>query len=156
MSAHDLKIRRVVTGHDAQGKAIVTIDERAPATAPRPGHQICAIWANENLPADNRDARDGATISEGSRLPNGATFRIVQHAPGAESRMHRTQTLDYCVVLQGSIVLELDDGVEVTLNVGDVLVQRGTIHKWRNRGDTPCTMAFVLLDAAPLDLPDTH
>lgn len=146
----ELTIRRVVTGHDAEQRAIVAIDEIAPSTAPRPGHQTCVIWANDKVPADNLDAADGALKAEASRLANGATFRIVRHEPGAVSRMHRTQTLDYGVVMSGSIVLELDDGAEVQLQAGDVLVQRGTIHKWTNRGNEPCTMAFVLIDAAPI------
>jgi len=146
----DLTIRRVVTGHDAEQRAIVTIDEIAPSTTPRPGHQTCVVWANNKVPADNLDVGDGARKTEASRLPNGATFRIVRHEPGALSRMHRTQTLDYCVVMSGSIALELDDGVEVQLRAGDVLVQRGTIHKWINRSSDPCTMAFVLIDAAPI------
>ncbi|MBN8607413.1 MAG: cupin domain-containing protein [Caulobacterales bacterium] len=156
MSTQALNVRRVVTGHDAQGKAIVVSDNLAQTSSPRPGHQICAVWANDGVPADNLNTRDGADIAAASRLPNGATFRIVQHAPGAESRMHRTQTLDYGVVLQGCIVLELDNSVEITLRAGDVLVQRGTIHKWINRGETPCTIAFVLLDARPLHLPSTQ
>jgi quercetin dioxygenase-like cupin family protein len=146
----DLEVRRVVTGHDARGKAVITIDEIAPTQSPRPGHQVSAIWANARIPADNGDARDGATITAASHLPNGATFRIVRHAPGATSRMHRTDTLDYGIVLAGSIVLELDDGVQTMLSAGDVLVQRGTIHQWSNPSDTPCTIAFVLIDAAPL------
>jgi quercetin dioxygenase-like cupin family protein len=64
--------------------------------------------------------------------------------------MHRTRTLDYGVVISGSLVLELDDGIEVTLNAGDVLVQRGTIHNWINRSDAPCTVAFILIDALPI------
>jgi len=153
---NELRVRRVVTGHDAAGKAIVAIDEIAQVAAPRPGHQICAVWANDKVPAGNLDPRDGAAISDVSRLPNGATFRVIQHAPGAVSRMHRTQTLDYGVILSGAIVLELDDGVEAELGAGDVLVQRGTIHRWSNRGDAPCVMAVVLLDAEPLGGDDAH
>lgn len=144
------RLRRVVTGHAADGRAVVAIDETLDADAPRPGQQVCALWANDSLPADNGDPADRRSQAAAAHLPGGATFRVVQHAPGAESRMHRTQTLDYGVVLSGSIVLELDDGVETTLSAGDVLVQRGTIHRWRNRGSEPCTIAFVLLDADPV------
>jgi quercetin dioxygenase-like cupin family protein len=147
-----LTVRRVVTGHAADGKAVVLFDETLEASTPRPGHQVCAVWGNATVPADNGDPRDGALIAPTAHLPGGATFRIVQHAPGAESRMHRTRTLDYGVVLSGAIVLELDDGLETTLTAGDLLVQRGTIHRWVNRGQEPCIMGFVLLDAAPLDL----
>lgn len=146
-----LSIRRVVTGHAADGKAVIAFDETLAANAPRPGHQVCAVWGNATVPADNGDPRDGAVIAAAARLPGGATFRIIQHAPGAESRMHRTQTLDYVVVISGEIVLEVDDGVETTLRAGDLLVQRGTIHRWSNRGDQPCTMAFVLMDARPIE-----
>lgn len=146
----DLRVRRVVTGHDSQHKAVVTADDMLPVSAPRPGHQTCAVWASGCVPADNLATSDGALAAQASRLERGVTFRIVRHEPGAASRMHRTQTQDYGVVLSGSIVLELDDGVEVTLSAGDVLVQRGTVHKWRNRGSEPCTLAFVLLDAAAL------
>lgn len=144
-----LTIRRVVTGHDSFGKAIIAADEASTVDEPRPGHLVSAIWANDATPADNFDPRDGAKLTTASRLPHGATFRIVQHAPGATSRMHRTQTLDYGVVLSGSIVLELDDGVQTTLSAGNVLVQRGTIHRWINAGSVPCTIAFVLIDALP-------
>ena len=71
----------------------------------------------------------------------------MRYEAGTSGRMHRTQSMDCAVILNGSIVLELDDGAEVTLGAGDVLVQRGTIHNWINRGTEPCTIAFVLLDA---------
>ena len=64
--------------------------------------------------------------------------------------MHRTNSLDYAVILSGSIVMELDDGAEVSLRSGDVLVQRGTVHNWINRGTEPCAIAFVLIDALPV------
>ncbi len=64
--------------------------------------------------------------------------------------MHRTSSIDYAVILSGSIVLELDDRAEVILNAGDVLVQRGTIHNWINRGTESCTIAFVLIAALPI------
>ena len=145
-----LRVRRVVTAHDGQ-KAVVTIDEVLDGASPRPGQQACVIWATDQVPADNLDPADGADKAAGSRIENGAACRVVRYEPGVSSRMHRTQTLDYGVVLSGAIVLELDDGAEVTLNAGDVLVQRGTIHKWTNRGGDPCTIAFVLIDAKPLE-----
>jgi quercetin dioxygenase-like cupin family protein len=74
----------------------------------------------------------------------------MRYAGGMTGRMHRTSSLDYGVVLGGSIVLQLEDGAEVVLEAGDVLVQRGTAHNWINRGSEPCTMAFVLIDALPL------
>jgi naringenin degradation protein FdeH len=60
--------------------------------------------------------------------------------------MHRTRTIDYALILSGEIDMLLDDS-EVHLKAGDVLIQRGTNHAWVNRGDAPCRVAFILLDA---------
>ena len=144
-----LTVRRVVTGHDAQGRAIVTADETLPVKSPRAGMEGCVVWASET-PADNLDPADGALLPMGTAAPDGALFRVVRYEAGLTGRMHRTQSLDYGVVLSGSIVLELDNGVEVTLNAGDVVVQRGTIHNWINRGAEACTIAFVLVASRPL------
>lgn len=145
-----LSVRRVVTGHNSQRKAVVASDEILDVTVRRPGQQGCVVWATECVPANNLDATDGASKTAGATLDNGAVFRVVRYEAGATGRMHRTRSLDYGVVLSGSIVLELDDGVEVALHQGDVLVQRGTIHNWINRGSEPCTIAFVLVDALPI------
>ena len=145
-----LRIRRVVTGHTPQGRAVVSIDEIVEGATPRPGQEACVVWATDRVPADNLDPRDGAQRTGSTSLDNGAIFRIVRYAAGTTGRMHRTRTLDYGVILSGSIVLVLDDGIEVTLAAGDVLVQRGTIHNWINRGGEACTIAFVLVDAAPV------
>ena len=145
-------VRRVVTGHDLQRKAVVTSDELLPVTTRRPGQEGYVVWATDCIPADNLDPAEGSSKTAGTTLPNGAIFRVVRYEPGAVGRMHRTRTLDYGVVLSGSIVLELDDGVTVALQAGDVLVQRGTIHNWINRGAEPCTIAFVLIDALPISI----
>jgi quercetin dioxygenase-like cupin family protein len=138
-----------VTGHTAQGKAVVASDATVASVPPRPGQEACVIWA-DRIPADNLDPADGARRTGTTMLANGAIFRVVRYAAGTSGRMHRTRTLDYGVLLSGSIVLLLDDDVEVKLQAGDVLVQRGTIHNWINRGSEPCTIAFVLVDAAPI------
>jgi mannose-6-phosphate isomerase-like protein (cupin superfamily) len=75
-------------------------------------------------------------------------FRILQLAPGVSPRNHRTESIDYAVVMSGEIDMELDD-TTVHLKAGDVLVQRGTIHNWVNRGTEPCVIAFVLIAAKP-------
>jgi quercetin dioxygenase-like cupin family protein len=84
------------------------------------------------------------------RTPNGTVFRVIEFSPGSAPRVHRTDSIDYAVVIAGEIDMELDDGKEVHLKAGDVLVQRGTIHNWVNRGTRPCVMAFVLIDAKPV------
>ena len=145
-----LRVRRVVTGHTPQGKAVVASDETMEGASPRPGQEACVLWATDRVPADNLDPQDGARRTGTTTLDNGAIFRIVRYAAGMTGRMHRTRTLDYGVILAGTIVLVLDDGVEVTLHAGDVLVQRGTVHNWSNRGSEACTIAFVLVDAVPV------
>jgi quercetin dioxygenase-like cupin family protein len=145
-----LKVRRVVTGHDAQRKAVVASDATLEVTVRRPGQQGCVVWATDRIPADNSDETDGAGRAAGTLLPNGAVFRVVRYEAGMTGRMHRTDSLDYAVILSGGIVMQLDGGVEVTLQAGDVLVQRGTIHNWINRGAEACTIAFVLISAQPI------
>lgn len=145
-----LRVRRVVTGHDAQRKAIVVSDETLPVSTRRPGQQGSVVWALDRIPADNLDSADGALRAVGTTLHNGVILRVLRYEAGTVGRMHRTDSLDCGVILGGSIVLELDDGVEVELYAGDTVVQRGTVHKWSNRGTGPCTIAFVLIDAAPI------
>jgi len=77
-------------------------------------------------------------------------FRIVRYQPGVTPRNHRTDSIDYAVVISGAIDMELDDGVVVQLKAGDVLVQRGTMHNWVNRGTEDCVIAFVLVSARPV------
>lgn len=151
-----LRVRRVVTGHDEQRKAIVVSDDTLPITTRRPGQEGSVVWATDKIPADNLDLIDGADGVSSTTLANGAVFRVVRYEPGRAGRMHRTRSLDYGVVMSGSIVLQLDEGAEVELHAGDVLVQRGTIHNWINRGSQPCTIAFVLIDASPVAFDDEH
>ncbi len=77
-------------------------------------------------------------------------FRVVSFGPGVTPRNHRTNSIDYAVVIAGEIDMELDDGQSVHLKAGDVLVQRGTIHNWVNKGTAPCVIAFVLVAAKPV------
>ncbi len=147
-----MKIRRVVTGHKANGKATVTIDEESKDIQSfRPGAKVWNIWSTDTLPADNMDPADGAKRISGTAKKNGSVFRVIEYAPGVMPRNHRTESIDYAVVLSGEIDMQLDDE-EVRLRAGDVLVQRGTIHNWVNRGQVPCVIAFVLIDAAPVTL----
>jgi quercetin dioxygenase-like cupin family protein len=145
-----LEIRRVVTGHDAGGKAVVKIDEIARNIKNnRPGASSCVIWSTSGFPVDN-DKVDPSAAPIGTTIESGTVFRIVRYEPGVSPRNHRTDSVDYAVVMSGAIEMELDDGVVVKLKAGDVLVQRGTIHNWVNRGTEPCTVAFVLVSAKPV------
>ena len=145
------RIRRVVTGHDAQGRARVAIDEACRnVISRRPNHASCVVWSTGSFPADNDDQADASARGVGTTDPSGTVFRIVEYRPGVAPRNHRTASIDYAVVLSGEIDMELDGSV-VHLRAGDVLVQRGTMHNWVNRGTEPCVIAFVLVAAKPLE-----
>jgi quercetin dioxygenase-like cupin family protein len=146
-----LSIRRVVTGHDARGRAIVAIDEICGnVISRRPNHASCVVWSTGAFPADNADDLDGASREVATTDPGGTVFRIVEYSPGVAPRNHRTESIDYAVVLAGEIDMELE-GETVQLRAGDVLVQRGTVHNWVNRGTEPCVIAFVLVAAKPVE-----
>jgi quercetin dioxygenase-like cupin family protein len=144
------RVRRVITGHDASGKAIVTIDEVAKhAFTGRPGATGINVWTTEGFPATNDGAEDAGLRTVGTAPPNGTIFRVLEFAPGLAPRNHRTDSIDYIVVMSGEIDMELDDTV-VHLEAGDVMVQRGTIHNWVNRGTQPCVLAVILIAAKPV------
>jgi quercetin dioxygenase-like cupin family protein len=146
-----LQIRRVVTGHDAQGRAIVKIDEIAKnVISSRPGAESCVIWSSTGFPVNNDSDLDPSATPISTTIPNGTVFRIVSFGPGVSPRNHRTDSIDYAVVISGEIDMELDDGVVVKLKAGDVMVQRGTIHNWVNHGKAPCVIAFVLVSSKPV------
>ncbi len=147
-----VQVRRVVTGHDTSGRAVVKIDEVAKnVISRRPGQTSCVVWTTESFPVDNTGDNDQGPRQVGTTLNNGTVFRIVEFAPGVAPRNHRTDSIDYAIVVSGEIDMELDDSV-VHLKAGDVVVQRGTIHNWANRGTAPCTIAFVLIDAKPVEI----
>ena len=146
-----LTVRRVVTGHDRNGRAIVQIDEIAKNVAQsRPGAHAANIWTTEGFPVGNDDSADASTRKVGTTLDNGTVFRVVSFGPGVAARNHRTDSIDYATVISGEIDMELDDGERVHLKAGDVLVQRGTIHNWVNTGSVPCIIAFVLIASKPV------
>ena len=146
-----LRVRRVITGHDATGKAIVKIDEVARHVfTGRPGATACNIWTTEGFPVDNDGAEDAGQRKAGTTLPNGTIFRMIEFAPGVAARNHRTDSIDYITVISGEIDMELDDST-VHLQAGDVMVQRGTIHNWVNRGTGPCVLTVVLIDAKSVE-----
>ena len=145
-----LQARRVVTGHDPSGRAVVKIDEVAQnITSSRPGASACVVWTTEGFPVDNTGEQDAGQRRTGTTLDNGTVFRILELAPDVCPRNHRTDSIDYAVVVSGEVDMELDD-TTVHLKAGDVLVQRGTIHNWVNRGTQPCVIAFVLIAAKPV------
>lgn len=159
--------RRVVTGHDARGRSVFTSDGPVPAAGAAPsGSLFYELWATDAAPAPigteliNAGPVTGPTDPAAGPLsvapaPNGTKVRINELPPGAGSPMHRTQTVDYGIVLDGEVVLVLDDS-ETVLRAGDVVVQRGTSHRWENRSEATARVAFVLIDGAfTTDLRDT-
>jgi mannose-6-phosphate isomerase-like protein (cupin superfamily) len=147
-----LQIRRVVTGHDTNGRAVVKIDEVSQNIASgRPGATACVVWTTETFPVNNTDDADAGLRKVGTTLKNGTVFRIIEFAPGVAPRNHRTDSIDYLIVMSGEIDMEIEDAV-VHLKAGDVLVQRGTIHNWVNRGTAPCVIAVILIDAKPVEV----
>ena len=146
-----LKIRRVVTGHDENGRPVVTIDETCRnVISRRPNHASALIWSTGEFPADNGADTDGGAREVATTDANGTVFRVIKYAPGVAPRNHRTESIDYAVVISGEIDMEMD-GTTVHLAAGDLLVQRGTIHNWVNRGTAPCVIAFVLAAAKPVE-----
>ena len=149
-------IRRVVTGHDASQLAKILID--GPATNQRTsksGGVSTLIWCTDQAPADisiGEDAEDmGARMLGTPPPPNGTRFTVNDIPPGRSGPMHRTETIDYVIVLSGEIDMETDDST-IKLKAGDVLVQRGTNHAWINRGTEAARVAFILIDAKPLGI----
>jgi len=171
-------LRRVVTGHDANGRAVVLFDDESPhrfVLEKAGGLRLTEIWETRSSPADNSGSGDAADHERRIEpVGGGSVFRVIEyppdserlktldpdryfHAMGAQAAdaatrrhpgMHKTNTIDYCVVLSGEIWAVLDDD-EVLLHAGDCLVQRGTNHAWSNRSEEPCVIAFVLIAANP-------
>jgi quercetin dioxygenase-like cupin family protein len=131
--------------------AVVKIDEPAKnVISSRPGISSCVVWSTKGFPVDNDGDNDPTTGSFKTTVEGGSVFRIVRYEPGVAPRNHRTDSVDYAVVISGEIDMELDDNVVVKLKAGDALVQRGTIHNWVNRGKEDCVVAFVLISAKPV------
>ena len=148
--------RRVVTGHDAGGKSVVLSDGPPPQNHPMHGPAIGAdfheMWGSPDAvpKLTSVDAREPNERPFTIMPPAGHLLRILDVYPlkdgGKRTVMHRTRTLDYVVVIEGELVLILDDS-EVALKPGDVVVQRGTDHAWENRGDAVARAAFFHINA---------
>jgi quercetin dioxygenase-like cupin family protein len=111
------------------------------------------IWTTNDLPVTfAEDGEDKGAREIGTTITGGSVFRVVEFGPGVAPRNHRTDSIDYAVVMSGEIDMELDDGNLTHLKAGDVVVQRGTIHNWKNTGSVPCVIAFVLIDAKPVEV----
>ena len=175
------KVRRVVTGHDANGKSMFLMDGHAPnikEMASMPGLALTDLWETTTAPASNGGIKDAAARPVTLEPPSGGSIlRIVEFPPdkvwrasadamesfksigaghakdasNSDPMMHTTATIDYIIVLKGEIFAIMENG-ETLLKAGDILVQRGTNHSWSVRGDEPCIVAAILIGAKPLGL----
>ncbi|EHK26258.1 uncharacterized protein TRIVIDRAFT_35539 [Trichoderma virens Gv29-8] len=149
-------LRRVITTHDADGKAVFS--EELSQTIPRieiPGmHFHLGYTLNQspgvlNNDQDLKEYKDRLPHNVAASIPGGTVLRIVDFLPGEGAPMHRTKTVDFGVILEGELELILDSGESTVLRRGDILVQRGTIHEWKNNSTTEIARGFfVLVDAA--------
>jgi hypothetical protein len=173
------RIRRVVTGHDKEGRSVFVMDGKAPNVlemASMPGVALTDLWRTRTSPASNAGNADAATGRIKLEPPaDGTILRIVEFPPDSawrksadaakafasigaggapdhesgDAMMHATATVDYIIVLKGEIWAILDKG-EKLLKQGDVLIQRGTNHSWSVRTKEPCVIAAVLIGARPV------
>lgn len=147
------KIRRIVTGHTDGGTAIFNSDDFFETTIIPSGDAAFAkIWTTATVPADLNDKTDGRLREAGMTLHGGSVIRVVDMLPGESSPFHRSSSIDYGIVMSGSIELELDNGIFKTCTQGDIIVQQGTIHLWRNPSETEiCRIVFILIEAKPFE-----
>ena len=156
-------VRRLVTAHDGSGRSVFRSDEDF-ETRPIPGGvaDFSLLWTTPTVPADNNDETDGALRHAGLTLSGGSVIRVVDMRPGHASPMHRSFSIDYGIVISGSLELELDGGETKLLGAGDVVIQRGTNHLWRNPSQAEwCRIVFILIEARPVEiggriLPELH
>ncbi|SER68944.1 cupin domain-containing protein [Sphingobium sp. YR768] len=141
-------IQRVVTGHNADGRAIFKSEDVAPTRIiPSGDASFLLLWTTDTVPADNNDETDGRDRDAGLTINRGSAIRIVDMLPRGQSPMHRTNSIDYGIIMSGEVELELEDGRKTTVRENGVIIQRGTNHLWRNVSDKPCRIAFILIEA---------
>ena len=173
------RVRRVLTGHDSEGRSTFLADGPAPNVKEMPhfpGLALTDLWETKSAPASNQGQADAADRPIKLEPPPGGTIvRIVEFPPdstrpkgadgsagfkaigashaqdkhSSDPMMHKTSTVDYIIVLKGEIHAIMETG-EKLLKAGDVLVQRGTNHSWSVRGNEPCVVAAILVNAKPV------
>ena len=143
-------VHRVVTGHDESGLAVIRSEDWTEPQPVVPGiADFLLLWTTATVPADNNDETEGRERAAGLTLHGGSVIRVVDMLPGGESPMHRSNSIDYGIVLTNEIELELDSGERRTVKAGGIIVQRGTNHLWRNTTNQPTRIVFVLTEALP-------
>jgi hypothetical protein len=141
------RYRRIVTGVDANGRSCVTIDGPMQELS----FTNALIWRTDGLPADNSGAGDcpGGPFSFDLLHSGGTVFMVNEYQPGQQAYWHATDTIDYIAVLQGEVMIELEDG-EARLRAGDFAVDRGVVHSWRNDGPEVAVAAIVTIPSHPV------
>ncbi len=157
------EISRFVTDHDNAGKAVFTnkFEEKLPWQELPDGARFCLGFTTRTMPVDMNNERDLTDYNHdlvekpGIMIPGGTVLRLVDMRPGATSPMHRTVSLDYGVVLEGEVELVLDSGEVRLMRRGDIAIQRGTNHAWRNASPKHwARMLYVLQEAKPVAVGD--
>ena len=138
-----MQIRRVVTDNDSEGKSFVKLDSEIEGIPGRQGFSNFPMWATKKLPAELTE-EDPNNWEIGTTIADGSVYRLAQYEPGVAERWHRTDSVDYAIVVSGEMWMQLEKE-EVHLKAGDVVIQRGTVHNWMNRGKEPCVMLFALI-----------
>ena len=146
-----MKLRRIVTGHDTSGKAVVWKDAELAGGQSRADRvETTLVWATDSVPFDYLRDEDMATRKLGIAPPEGGTrFSVIEIQPGNAAYMHRTDSIDYVICVAGEIEMDMDSGSSVKMQAGDIMIQRGTNHSWQNRSGKPCRLAVVLIDGKP-------
>lgn len=137
-------IRRVVTGHNDSAVAVVTRDDLIAGKKAPHGPVIVPVWSAAELPPDVSSSDDKGLAQVGI-ANDGAIFRIVGLPPRSKSVFHRTLTLDYMFVMEGTVTMSLDDGSRTELKKNDVVVQQATMHRWDNDTDEWARALFILI-----------
>ncbi|TFY72855.1 hypothetical protein EVG20_g144 [Dentipellis fragilis] len=145
-------LRRVVTGLNQDGLAVVTSDELLlPEAIPSmDGALAGTVWVTAGLPTNDNNIEEVRT-ADGIVTPGGTNCRFTDLAPGARTPMHKTDSVDYNILIQGQVIHITEDGVEKLLtNPGDTVIQRGTMHAWKNPGEEWARWVSVIIDAIPV------
>jgi len=139
--------RRVITGLDADGRSTVIIDGPAPVWGETGGR----VWRTDSYPADNSSMTDcpDEPFSFEMMESGSSTCMVHEFSPGIGEYWHATNSLDYIVMLEGEVELQLETG-PVTVRAGDVLVDRGVIHSWRNESGHPARAVIIAIPALPV------
>jgi len=155
-------VNRYITTHNAKGEAVFssTISEELPSTVLPEGEAAFLLgYTSVGFPVDlnnNADLKvygDYMEKAPGITISNGTVLRFVDMSPLQLSPMHRTVSLDYGLVLEGEVELVLDSGETRIMKRGDVAIQRGTNHAWRNTSKTEwARMVYVLQPSKPLEV----